>query len=325
MDSFELNKVAGAVLGTLLFALGSGFVAELIYHSKPAGNAGYELPEPQAEAAGGAPAAKAEPIAVRLASANAGKGEGGTKACHACHSFDKGGPNKVGPGLWDVVERKKAGHEAYDYSAAMKEKGGSWTYEDLDHFLEAPKTYVKGTKMAYAGISSPQERANVIAYLHSLSDSPKPLPAAEKAEAKPADAKPADAKPAEAKPAEAKPAEAKPAEAKPAAEKPADSKPSAEHPATGKPSEGKDSPAKPADTETAKPVGPKPAGSVESHNEVDPKQAPEASGPTPNATAKPDPSAPPEAATKAAPAQGDPEAEQKAKSLEMNKDKPAQQ
>ncbi|HEV7439206.1 MAG TPA: c-type cytochrome [Methylobacterium sp.] len=333
MESLELNKVAGAVLGTLLIALGSGFVAELIYHSKPAGNAGYELPEPQAAAAGGAPAAKAEPIAVRLASANAGKGEGGTKACHACHSFDKGGPNKVGPGLWDVVERKKAGHEGYDYSAAMKEKGGAWTYEDLDHFLEAPKTYVKGTKMAFAGISSPQERANVIAYLHSLSDSPKPLPAAEAkpAEGKPAEGKPAEAKPAdaakatEAKPSEGKPADAKPADSKPAAEKPQEGKPSAENPATGKPSQGKDSPAKPADTETAKPVGPKPAGSVEGHNEVDPKQAPEAGGPAPNDTAKTAPNAPPEAATKDAPAQADPEAEQKAKSLEINKDKPAQQ
>jgi cytochrome c len=313
MDSFELNKVAGAVLGTLLFALGSGFVAELIYHPKPAGNAGYELPEPQAEAAGAAPAAKAEPIAVRLASANLGKGEAGTKACHACHSFDKGGPNKVGPGLWDVVERKKAGHEGYDYSAAMKEKGGTWTYEDLDHFLESPKGYVKGTKMAFAGISSPQERANVIAYLHSLSDSPKPLPAAEKAEAKPADAKPADAKPADAKPAEA------------SAEKPAEGKPTADTPATGKPSQGKDSPAKPADTGSAKPVGAKPAGSVEGHNEVDPKQAPEASGPTPTEPAKTAPTAPPAAATKEAPAQADPAAEQKANSLEINKDKPAQQ
>ncbi|GJE46872.1 c-type cytochrome [Methylobacterium soli] len=308
MDSFELNKVAGAVLGTLLFALGSGFVAELIYHPKPAGNAGYELPEPQAEAAGAAPAVKAEPIAVRLASANLGKGEAGTKACHACHSFDKGGPNKVGPGLWDVVERKKAGHEGYDYSAAMKEKGGTWTYEDLDHFLESPKGYVKGTKMAFAGIASPQERANVVAYLHSLSDSPKPLPAAEKAEAKPADAKPAEAKPAEA-----------------SAEKPAEGKPTAETPATGKPSQGKDSPAKPADTGSAKPVGAKPAGSVEGHNEVDPKQAPEASGPTPTDAAKTAPTAPPAAATKEAPAQADPAAEQKANSLEINKDKPAQQ
>ncbi|MFD0938448.1 c-type cytochrome, partial [Methylobacterium trifolii] len=283
MDSFELNKVAGAVLGALLFAAGSGFVAELIYHPKPAGNAGYDLPEPQAETA--APeAAKVEPIAVRLASASAEKGQGGTKACQACHSFEKGGPNKVGPDLYDVVERKKAGHEGFEYSAGLKEKGGTWTYDDLDQFLTSPKAYVKGTKMAFAGIAAPQERANVIAYLRTLSESPKPLPAAEKADAKPADAKPADAKPADAKPADAKPADAKPAD-----------KPTSEKPAAGKASEGKDSPAKPADAkaEDAKPVTEKPAGSPkadqsgENRNAVAPKAAPESSGPTSTSDAKP--------------------------------------
>lgn len=201
MDSFELNKVAGAVLGALLFAVGSGFVAELIYHPKAADGAGYLLEEPAPKSAETAAAPKAEPIAVRLASADADKGKGGTKACQACHSFEKGGPNKVGPDLWEIVERQKAHHEGFDYSAALKEKGGNWTYEDLDHFLENPKGYVKGTKMAFAGISSPAERANVIAYLRTLADSPKPLPAAEKkAETAPEGDKKADApKPAEGK------------------------------------------------------------------------------------------------------------------------------
>ncbi|WP_342149708.1 cytochrome c family protein [Methylorubrum sp. SB2] len=208
MDSFELNKVAGAVLGALLFAVGSGFVAELIYHPKPAGNAGYPLPEPEPKAATTAAAPKAEPIAVRLASADAEKGKAGTKACAACHSFEKGGPNKVGPHLWDVVERQKAHEPGFEYSAALKEKGGTWTYEDLDHFLENPKGWVKGTKMAFAGIGSPSERANVVAYLRTLSDSPKPLPAAEKAAAKEEPKKEEAAKPAD-KPAETKPAETK--------------------------------------------------------------------------------------------------------------------
>ena len=211
MNSFEVNKVLGAVLGALLFAAGSGFVAELIYHPKPAGNAGYDLPEPQPEAAAAAPEAKVEPIAVRLASANVEKGEAGTKACHACHNFEKGGPNKVGPDLYGVVERPKASHPGFDYSAALKEKGGTWTYADLDGFLTNPKGYVKGTKMAYAGIASPQERANVIAYLRTLAETPKPLPAVEKDEAPPA-------APAAAKPDD-KPAAA-PAE-KPSADKPA--------------------------------------------------------------------------------------------------------
>lgn len=211
MNAFEVNKIAGAVLGALLFAAGSGFVAELIYHPKPAGKAGYELPEAVEEKAAPAAAeAQAEPIAVRLVSANAEKGQGGTKACQACHSFEKGGPNKVGPDLWDVVERKKAAHEGFEYSAALKEKGGTWTYADLDEFLTNPKVYAKGTKMGFAGIASPQDRANVIAYLRTLSESPKPLPAAEKAAEKPA-AQPAAAKDGDKKDAD-KPAAAPPAE-----------------------------------------------------------------------------------------------------------------
>ncbi|UGB26471.1 c-type cytochrome [Methylorubrum sp. B1-46] len=265
MDSFELNKVAGAVLGALLFAVGSGFVAELIYHPKPAGNAGYPLPEPEPTSGGAAAEApKAEPIAVRLASADADKGKGGTKACQACHSFEKGGPNKVGPDLWDIVEREKAHAAGFDYSASLKEKGGTWTYEDLDHFLESPKGYAKGTKMAFAGISSPAERANVIAYLRTLSDSPKPLPAA----AKKAEAAPEGEKKAEA----AKPAEGK-AEDKKAGERPVES-------ATGDKEKAPQTNAPKGDTQsgdgkdTARPV---PAPGVQpQRNEVAPTQAPEA-------------------------------------------------
>ncbi len=206
MDSFELNKVAGAVLGTLLLAMGSGFVAELIYSPKPAGSAGYALPEPQPEAAGGgaAAAAKVEPLPVRLASASVEKGTGAAKKCAACHSFEKGGPNKVGPHLWGVVDRQRAHEGGFEYSAALKEKGGTWTYDELDHFLANPKTYVPGTKMAFAGIQAPQERADVIAYLRSLADTPAPLPAVEKAAAadSPAGDKPVDQKAPEEKPAQ---------------------------------------------------------------------------------------------------------------------------
>lgn len=311
MDSFELNKVAGAVLGVLLFAVGSGFVAELIYHPKPAGTAGYDLPEAKEESAAAPEAAKVEPIAVRLASANIEKGQGGTKACQACHNFEKGGPNKVGPNLYDVVERKKGGHDGFEYSAGLKEKGGAWTYADLDGFLENPKTYVKGTKMAYAGIAAPQERANVVAYLRTLSEAPKPLPAAEKAaEAKPADVKPADVKPAEAKPA-AGSADAKPAD-----------KPTSERPATGKASEGKDSPAKPADINapgakpvTGKPPGaPAPATSNENRNAVEQKPSAESSGPSPSTAAPAAPADP----TLNPPAKADAAAEGKAQDLKAN-------
>lgn len=309
MNSFEVNKIAGAVLGALLFAAGSGFVAELIYHPKPAGKAGYDLPEAQEEQASAAPAeAKVEPIAVRLASANVEKGQGGTKACQACHSFEKGGPNKVGPDLWDVVERKKGAHEGFDYSAGMKEKGGTWTYADLDEFLTSPKAYVKGTKMGFAGIASPQERANVIAYLHTLSDSPKPLPVADKAEDKPA-----------AQPAAAK-GEDKPAPAPAAAEKP-----SADKPALNKGSEGKDSPAKPADTSTAKPAMEKPAGSPRPEGNGSDRNAPSPPAGAhdsdqqgqPSSLIPAEPTAPAAPAAKEPPAQANPEAVDRAKQLDI--------
>jgi cytochrome c len=304
MDSFELNKVAGAVLGALLFAVGSGFVAELIYHPKPAGNAGYPLPEPEPKSGGAAAEApKAEPIAVRLASADADKGKGGTKACQACHSFEKGGPNKVGPDLWDIVERQKAHHEGFDYSAGLKEKGGTWTYEDLDHFLENPKGYVKGTKMAFAGISSPTERANVIAYLRTLSDSPKPLPAAEKkAEAAPEGEKKGEA----AKPAENKPAEEKKAEDK----APAKAEPRPVESATGDKDKAPETNAPKGDTrsgdgkDTARPV---PAPQVQpQRNEVAPTQAPEAK-PSGDIPTKAEPGSESTPATEP-PAKADPEA-----------------
>ncbi|GJD76158.1 c-type cytochrome [Methylobacterium goesingense] len=298
MDSFELNKVAGAALGALLFAVGSGFVAELIYHPKPPGNAGYALPEPQAKAAGGAaPEAKAEPLPIRLASATVDKGQSAAKKCASCHSFEKGGPNKVGPHLWGVVDRQRAHESGFEYSAALKEKGGTWTYDELDHFLANPKGYVPGTKMAFAGITSPAERADVIVYLRSLADTPAPLPAVEKkaegdkpteaqpTAAKSGDAKPADAKPADAKPADAKPADAKPApDAKPAAEvrreqapKPADNaKPTEDQkPEAGNPA----SSAKPtvAGEEANKPADAKPADDT-------PVQAAPAAPPAPAAT-----------------------------------------
>ncbi|MEL6062588.1 MULTISPECIES: c-type cytochrome [unclassified Methylobacterium] len=307
MNSFEVNKVLGAVLGALLFAAGSGFVAELIYHPKPAGKAGYDLPEPEHEAAAAAaPEAKVEPIAVRLASANVEKGEAGTKACHACHNFEKGGPNKVGPDLYGVVERPKGSHPGFEYSAAMKEKGGTWTYADLDEFLTNPKGYVKGTKMAFAGIASPQERANVIAYLRKNADDPKPLPAVEKTEAPPA----------------AAPAAAKPGD-KPAAA-PAD-KPTAAQPAASKPSEGKESPAKPADAGTAKPVEEKSPGSPRAPSESSDRNAPTPPAAAhdgdqqgqPSSAIPAEPTAPTAPAAKEPAAQANPEAVDRAKELDV--------
>lgn len=202
--SLEFNKVAAAVLGTLVFAMGTGLLAEAIYHVEAPETPGYDVAvaETTAAPAEGAETAAVEPIAVRLASASAENGLKVSKACAACHNFDKGGANKTGPDLWGTVNRAPGTHEGFAYSTAMVEFGKAnpqWTFEHLDGFLANPKEHVPGTKMGYAGLKKPNDRADLIAYLNTLSDSPVPLPAA--------DAAPAAAAPAEGTGATAAPAE----------------------------------------------------------------------------------------------------------------------
>ena len=181
MDSFELNKIAGAVLGTLILSMGLGFASNSIISAKRPEKPGYviNVPEEKKEAAGGAPAEKAEPIAKRLASADPAKGQTVAKACQSCHNFQKGGGNGQGPALWGVVERQQASAPGFSYSpdlAGLGGKGGKWSFDNLDHFIENPKGYAAGTKMTYAGVKDPKARADVIAYLRSLADTPAELP-----------------------------------------------------------------------------------------------------------------------------------------------------
>ena len=117
-----------------------------------------------------------EPIEALLATADVAAGEVLHKKCLTCHSFEKGGPNKVGPHLWDVVNREKAHVTDYAYSDALRAKGGTWSYDSLNQFLYQAKVYIPGTKMNFAGFKTAQERANIIAYMRTLSDSPAPLP-----------------------------------------------------------------------------------------------------------------------------------------------------
>jgi cytochrome c len=186
MDSFEVNKILGAVLGTALAVFGIGQLSGMIYHSEVPSAEGQVKPgyviEVAANAAGGeaagAEAAAVESIGARLAKADVAKGTAVAKACAACHDFTKGGPNKVGPNLWDVVERAVAGHEGFAYNEALKSKASEkWTYDNLDAFIANPKKWAPGTKMAYGGLAKAQDRASLIAYLASLSDAPKPFPA----------------------------------------------------------------------------------------------------------------------------------------------------
>ncbi|UCI07570.1 c-type cytochrome [Mesorhizobium sp. B1-1-8] len=229
MDSDEVNKLLAGFLGTVFVVFSVGIVSDALFASPAPEKPGFaiEAAEPT-EGGPAAPAAAEKPIADMLASASVDQGAAIFKKCQACHSGEKGGPNKVGPDLWDVVDRPVASHEGFAYSAGMKDfsKGGSekWTYDNINHFITSPKKFVKGTAMGFAGLPKEEDRANVIAYLRTLSDNPKPLPQpGASAEAKPAEgAKPAGAAPA--KPAEGA-APAKPAEgaapAKPPAPAPA--------------------------------------------------------------------------------------------------------
>ncbi|RWO44640.1 MAG: cytochrome c family protein [Mesorhizobium sp.] len=221
MDSNEVNKLLAGLLGTVFVVFSVGIVSDALFASPAPEKPGFaiEAAEP-AEGGPAAPAAAAKPIAELLATANVEQGAAVFKKCQACHSGEKGGPNKVGPDLWDLIDRPVAEHEGFAYSAGMKEfaKGGAekWTYDNLNHFITSPKKLVKGTAMGFAGLPKDEDRANVIAYLRTLSDNPKPLPAPGAA----ADAgAPADAA-APAKPAEGA-APAAPAAPAPAAPAPA--------------------------------------------------------------------------------------------------------
>jgi cytochrome c len=256
MDSFELNKVLGAVLGTCLALLSLNIAAGALFTNHVPEKPGYEIAVLEQPAAGGpAPAPAAEvPIEQRLASADVGRGEVSAKKCVACHTFGKGEPNRVGPNLWGIIGRPKASEAGFNYSAAMKNQKGNWTVQDLDHYLANPRTSVPGTNMTFAGIPRGSERADLIAFLNGKADNPAPLPKA--AAAPPADrqaATPAAASPQPAAPSD-KPADSAAPAAPPQAAAPSPpaapaapaEAPTAPAPPTATPA----APAAPAPTET---------------------------------------------------------------------------
>ncbi|MBC7311536.1 MAG: cytochrome c family protein [Rhizobium sp.] len=223
MNSY-VNMGVGALLGTVFVLMTVSITSEGIFHAEVPEKEGYAIvAEAASEGEAGADTAAAAetPIATLLASADAAAGETVFKKCVSCHTADKGGANKVGPNLFGIVERPVASHEGFGYSAPMTEfsQGGAvtWTYDNLSHFLAAPKKFIPGTAMGFAGLKKEDERANLIAYLRTLADTPVALPAADAAAA-PAEAAPAPADAAATEAAPAAPAaDAAPAEAAPAA------------------------------------------------------------------------------------------------------------
>jgi cytochrome c len=181
MDSYEFNKIAGGVLSALLLIVASKTLIGIAQsnHGHPE-KAGYTLPAPKEGAAGAAAAAPAAPfdagkVVAQVANASAENGQATFKKCMACHTADKGGPNRVGPNLYGIVGRKAGSHEGFAYSEAMKAHP-PWTYEALATYLHNPRGTVPGTKMVFAGVEEQGDLADLLAYLRTLSDTPPPLP-----------------------------------------------------------------------------------------------------------------------------------------------------
>jgi cytochrome c len=179
MDSFEINKILGALLFTCLLLVALSITAGAIFSPQLPAKPGFEVAvQEQAASSKAAAPAPEEPIEKLLVSSDPARGENTAKQCQACHTFEKGGPNRVGPNLWGIVGRPRATEAGFNYSAPMKAKGGTWTIDDLNQFLTSPRGYIPGTAMTFNGLPRGSQRADVIAYLNTLSDNPKPLPKA---------------------------------------------------------------------------------------------------------------------------------------------------
>ena len=179
MDSFEINKIVAAVLMVALLVIGIGKLSDVIFHVEKPEKPGYAVEVEEATTVSTSTKASAEEkvdIAALMAMGDVTIGEKVFKKCAACHSIVKGGKNNIGPALYNVVGRKTGVVSDYKYSKALASYDKEWTFEELNGYLIKPAKWVKGTKMAFAGLRKEKDRASVIKYLNQNSDSPLPLP-----------------------------------------------------------------------------------------------------------------------------------------------------
>jgi cytochrome c len=171
----RFNTIAGWVLFAGIVALGSSIVSSELFHSESPEKPGYPIEGAEQEGGG---ATAEQPIEAYLAKADPAKGAQIFNKCAACHNATKGGPNQLGPNLWGVLGEPVGQGHGFAFSDALAKKGGTWNWDNLSQWLTSPKAFAPGTKMTFAGLGNPQDRANVMAYLNQQSDGPQPLPAA---------------------------------------------------------------------------------------------------------------------------------------------------
>ena len=175
MDSFEINKIVAAIILVVLLIIGIDKVSNIVFHVDKPKTPGYTVEVKQVSTTSASAETKID-ISILMAMGDVATGEKIFKKCVACHSIVKGGKNKIGPALYNVVGRKVGMIADYKYSKAFMEYEKEWTFEELNGFLIKPAKWIKGTKMAYAGLKKEEDRASIIKYLNQNSDSPLPLP-----------------------------------------------------------------------------------------------------------------------------------------------------
>ena len=176
MDSFEINKIVAAILVVFLVIFGIGKISDIIFHVEKPKTSAYKVEVSTASSAQNSGSGEIVDIKALLAMGNLDDAKKVWKKCSACHSIKKGGKNKIGPALYNILGRNVADLDNYKYSKALMAYGKTWTFEEMNGFLKKPQAYIKGTKMAFAGLKKEKDRASILLFMNQNSDNPLPLP-----------------------------------------------------------------------------------------------------------------------------------------------------